>query len=637
MKALRSLACAAALVLALAVPGSAALADVSDDPSQPKAAAAETCAGSVTSVAWRDGTHVTNGTYVSDASGLVRADLTWTAPATASSGDSFTLTLPAELENRGPSSFDLTAPDGVVVGRATWSGKTLNFVLSEYADTYGDITGSAWVTLGWDRSQVDEAGGDYTLTFTSCGQSFQLPGTYVGPGPSGVDQSSGKTGVYDADMSSSRWSIYVGTTAQDVYEPLVVEDVGGEGLTMTCDGAKIYDRTPYPYTEVVYDNEIDSNRWSCTETAGGGVRIVFSPMADGRYQPAHESLQIDLRAAVGPEVADLDELVNTATISVAEDGEPATVVGRVELPNSGGTGSGHRASFTIEKVTTGTAAPADASYQFSYKCLSADFIDMPAIQAGQTTTTVTTKSSATCQIVEKNLPEDVSVSYEVDGATATPIENGVSLTFPIDAAATVKIVATNAFPDEPIVEPTTEPTVEPTTEPTVEPTTEPTVEPTTEPTVEPTTEPTVEPTVEPTTEPTTEPTVEPTTEPTVEPTTEPTVEPTTEPTVEPTVEPTTEPTTEPTVEPSSEPTVKPSSEPTVEPSSEPTVEPTAEPSAGTTPGVTAPSPGQPSTPAAKTTPRAKLAKTGAGTTSLAMVAAVLLFAGISATVARRRA
>ncbi|MBE6483011.1 MAG: hypothetical protein E7Z94_11690, partial [Actinomyces ruminicola] len=120
MKALRSLACAAALVLALAVPGSAASADVSDEATQSRAAAAETCAGSVTSVAWREGTHVSNGTYVSDASGLVRADLTWAAPATASSGDSFTLTLPAELENRGPSSFDLTAPDGAVVGQATW-------------------------------------------------------------------------------------------------------------------------------------------------------------------------------------------------------------------------------------------------------------------------------------------------------------------------------------------------------------------------------------------------------------------------------------------------------------------------------------------------------------------------------------
>ncbi|MDO4901860.1 Ig-like domain-containing protein, partial [Actinomyces sp.] len=462
MKALRSLACAAALVLALAAPSAAsAAADNTVGDAAETDTVAATCAGSVTSVAWRAGTHVSNGVYVSDASGLVRADLAWTAPATASSGDSFTLTLPAELENRGPSSFDLTAPDGGVVGRATWSGKTLNFVLSEYADTYGDITGSAWVTLGWDRSQVDDAGGSYTLTFSSCGRSFQLPGTYVGPGPSGVDQSSGKTGLYDADVSSSRWSIYVGTTAQDVYEPLVVEDVGGEGLTMTCDGAKIYDRTPYPHTEVVYDHEIDSARWSCAQTAGGGVRIVFNPMVDGRYQPAHESLQIDLRADVGPEVADLDELVNTATISVAEDGEPATVVGRVELPNSGGTGSGHRASFTVEKLTSGTAAPADASYQFSYKCLSADFIDLPAIQAGQATTPVTTKSSSTCQIIEKDLPEDVSVSYEVEGATATPIENGVSLTFPIDAAATVKIVATNVFPDEPTPEPTVEPTTEP--------------------------------------------------------------------------------------------------------------------------------------------------------------------------------
>ncbi|MBE6482765.1 MAG: LPXTG cell wall anchor domain-containing protein [Actinomyces ruminicola] len=78
-------------------------------------------------------------------------------------------------------------------------------------------------------------------------------------------------------------------------------------------------------------------------------------------------------------------------------------------------------------------------------------------------------------------------------------------------------------------------------------------------------------------------------------------------------------------------------EPTVEPTTEPTVEPTTEPSAGTTPGVTAPSPGKPSSPDAKSTSRAKLAKTGAGTTSLAAVAAVLLLAGISTTVARRRA
>ncbi|MDU0349291.1 Ig-like domain-containing protein [Actinomyces sp. MRS3W] len=565
MKALRSLACAGVLALAAMTPGAVALSDVGHaDTAAPIAdssvgeptdvapvyqaaalddsAAQATCAGSITSVTWREGTHVSGGVYESDASGLARADLTWTAPASASAGDSFTLTLPDELENRGPSSFDLTAPDGTVVGTATWSGKTLNFVLSEYADTYGDITGTAWVTLGWDQSQVDSSGASYTLSFDSCGQTFNLPGTYVGPGPSGVDQASDKTGVYDADTSSAMWVVYVGTTTQDVYEPLIVEDLGGEGLTLTCDGATIYDRTPYPHNAVVYDHEIDSSRWSCTETSGGGVRIVFSPMADGRYQPAHESLAIQLNAAVGPEVADLDELVNTATISVAEDGEPTTVVGRVELPNSGGSGSGHRASFTIEKLTTGSAAPEDATYQFSYKCLSADFIDLPAIQAGEVTTPVTTKSSATCQIVEKDLPEGVSVSYKVEGATATPTENGVSLTFPVDAAATVTIVATNAFPDEP------EPTPEPTDEPTPEPTDEPTPEPTNEPTMAPT------------------------------------------------------------------------------------------PNTGATPGSPTPPAAQPSTgPASTPTSHGKLAKTGASASSLVAIAAALVLAGVSVSVARKRA
>src|SRR5580765_4603060 len=100
----------------------------------------------------------------------MRLDLTWAVPDSASGGDTFTLTLPPELDSV-TSGFNLLAPDGSVVAVAKVVGQVVTFTLTSYADTHFDVHGTAFFSVRWDQ-QNSPTSGPVDLAFTTSTQVF---------------------------------------------------------------------------------------------------------------------------------------------------------------------------------------------------------------------------------------------------------------------------------------------------------------------------------------------------------------------------------------------------------------------------------------------------------------------------------
>jgi Bacterial Ig domain len=100
----------------------------------------------------------------------MKLNLTWAVPDSASGGDTFTLTLPPEL-NAVTNGFNLLAPDGSVVAVAKVVGRVVTFTLTNYANTHNDVKGDAFFSVRWDASNTPTEG-PYQLDFTTSTKVF---------------------------------------------------------------------------------------------------------------------------------------------------------------------------------------------------------------------------------------------------------------------------------------------------------------------------------------------------------------------------------------------------------------------------------------------------------------------------------
>lgn len=427
-----------ALLLALALPMSFGT----------NAARATGCAGEVSAFSFAPGAHVVDGRFRSGADGLATVRFAWAVDPAAEPGNRFTLDLPNELTAVSSKDMILTAPDGSEVARGTWSGKTATFTLSEYAREHGRISGTAYFSVAWDRGSIGPDSESRNLEFRGCRGAGSLDGDFVASGPAGNAQANAKVGVLDRDGASTRWNIYVETASHDQYHPLIIEDRGGEGFELSCAKASVMNRTPISGGPID-DTPISTDRWRCEENGRGGLRFTFLPLSDGRYLAAGESLMIGVEGPTTPTMAELDALVNTATISNGPEGALQSVEGRIELPTAGGEGSGHRASFSVTKRVEGPEPTTGAAYAFEYRCRGDRFVVLDSVSAGSTSRTISTHSAATCEVREASVPEGTSVSFAVSGVRSEAIENGVRLFMDRDAVSTISITATNTFPTPP--------------------------------------------------------------------------------------------------------------------------------------------------------------------------------------------
>ncbi|WP_069286900.1 DUF5979 domain-containing protein [Corynebacterium pseudotuberculosis] len=421
-------------------------------PSVPSADAAE-CKGEISNIQWKDTTHIKDGVFVGSYGDGADIQFDWKVDPGAKSGDQFTLKLPNELMRLGIKDLTLTAPTGEEVAKGTWDAttKTWTFTLTDYANTHGDISGTAFFTVQWDRRHTT-ANTTYPLNISGCRGNGILNGKTPEEGIGGVGQVSGKVGGYDSRTDTVRWNIYVGTaTDSDVYSPVVIKDIGNPQLLVRCSDVKVKDRTPFPHT-AIRDTPLDSSKWTCEES-NGGVIVRLVPDQHGRYLMRGQSLLIELETAITDDTSRI--ITNKATIENAPDGTKE-VVAEVDRGDAGGVGQGFQGNVKIEKEAVGDTAP-DKSHKFEFDYTCGNTKQPISVASGETSNTFTQKSSSTCTITEKNVPEGVKVKFEVidEGtgkpAYTVPTNNGITVKFNRNSSTTLKIKATNTYPDKPKV------------------------------------------------------------------------------------------------------------------------------------------------------------------------------------------
>ncbi|MGV4325060.1 Cna B-type domain-containing protein [Trueperella pyogenes] len=414
----------------------------------PQAAqAAQKCVGQVSNFHWKSG----QSEFIGHAPGneIARVEFDWSVNPGANPGESFSVTLPDELEIRDSEDIILRSPEGFPVAEGTWSGKTVRFTLTEYADDFGHIKGNAFFTVAWDSHHVSP-GKSYSLNFRSCGHvAGTLKGKVLQTGPGGDLQTNGKTGIGDWDKNKVRWAVFIASAQEkDVYSPVQVIDQGGAGYSLTCEGLVIKNRN-LTIPGSPQDHPIASERYACHEDGKGGIRVTMNPLSDGRYIANTENLMIEFSGKLLPGYKELDELVNTAQLTGTPTGD-TEVRYAIPVPGAGGEGSGKRVAFSLRKMVEGNGN-VKAKYDFSYKCRGDEFIPFAQLSNGEISKTVHTRSSATCYIREDNLPEGAAVSYSIlnpdSGATVTMEKGLAKLEFVPDSKVMVQLVATNKFPE----------------------------------------------------------------------------------------------------------------------------------------------------------------------------------------------
>ena len=418
-------------------------------PRVPSAGAAE-CKGTVSDLQWKPNSTIQNGIFVGNYGESADVQFNWKVDSDANPGDQFTLKVPDELVRLGRKDLSLYSSDGEEVAKGTWNEgtKTWTFTLTDYARTHGDISGTAFFSVQWDRTKTT-ANTSYSLYFSGCQGGGTLNGKTPEEGIGGLEQTTWKTGVYDSVKDNVRWGVFVGTASDDVYSPVVIKDIGNPQLLIRCADVKVNDRTPYPHT-AINDTPIDPKRWTCEES-NGGITVRMVPDVYGRYLTRGQSLLVEIESAITDDSARY--IKNKATIENAPDGTEE-VEAQVDRGDAGGVGEGFQGNIKIQKETVGDTAP-DKSHKFEFDYTCGTSTQTISIAAGETSNTFTQKSSSVCSITEKNVAEGVGVKFEVTDegtgqpAYTVPIQNGVTVKFNKNSSTNLKVKVTNTYPNKP--------------------------------------------------------------------------------------------------------------------------------------------------------------------------------------------
>ncbi|AKS12529.1 DUF5979 domain-containing protein [Corynebacterium pseudotuberculosis] len=438
--------------LAISIAGIIALifTSVVASPLVPLARAENTCVGTISGLKWHSSYHLNGDVFEGGYQDTEDVEFQWSVDRDAKSGDSFTLQIPEQLRPI-KNTMELLSPDNQVVAKGTYSASTKKwtFVLTDYADKNGDISGSAWFTVAWDRN-LSSPNTSYSLEFNGCRGSGTLNGKTPEEGAEGVFQASGKTGILRDGGEKASWAIYVATAHNESYKPLVIRDKGGDGFVLTCDQAKVFNRTPYPYTEI-RDTEIDKNRWSCVSDGERGIVISMKPDSEGRYLYEKESLMIQVESTVSP--FHPRRLINKVDLENAPDQE-SHIEGEIDTGGAGGVGAGFQAKLRVKKEVKGEKAPSsDTLFDFTYTCGSEK--KEISVKSGEVSAQETNKSSAICELIEKKVDPDAKVTFKVETTSGSPVyteetKDGIRIAFNKNSETEVLVTAINTYPDNPL-------------------------------------------------------------------------------------------------------------------------------------------------------------------------------------------
>jgi uncharacterized surface anchored protein len=271
----------------------------------------------------------------------MQLDLTWAVPDTSNSGDTFTLKLPGALSST-TTSFDLLAPDGSVVAKATVVNGLVTFTLTNYVDTHNNVHGSAFFAVRWSKAESSVTG-PVSLDFTAGSEVFHDVVTKTGTGTTAPRTSPHKSGFWTN----------VGTVT------------GTDALTWTLDSGS------GPFTTAKFTDHLSAGqtydcstlRFRLLKIDGTGAITSISTLPASKVLSSSCTTS-SLTATLGPAVAgqvlrvtymttvtdpNLTTYSNSADINIGGT-KTSTVSSSVKVQKAGGSGSG-------STPTTSSASP----------------------------------------------------------------------------------------------------------------------------------------------------------------------------------------------------------------------------------------------------------------------------------------
>ncbi len=265
----------------------------------------------------------------------VHVDIDWAVSDSAASGDTFTLTLPPELDATADG-FDLKSPDGETVATAEIVDDVATFTLTGYADSHDNVAGTAYFTSKFNQDEID-FNADNPVTFTVNDTTEFTDSVYIGAGV--IDRGkSRKFGFWSEQDERAMWGV---EAVKGPWPSVTITDTVGAGMAMDCDSVAVESSAEWNEVgELQNVQAVSADRYEVVSCTADELVLRVDDVAQD------EVIRMYVAADVSGDP--LDEYTNKAV--VAAGSESATVSGSLPRSDAGGDGGGD--TPTTEPTTT---------------------------------------------------------------------------------------------------------------------------------------------------------------------------------------------------------------------------------------------------------------------------------------------
>lgn len=268
------------------------------------------------------------------ADGYVRVEVTWAAPATARPRDTFTVSLPRELEPVDGASFAVRDGHGAPVATARVTGHLVEFTFTDEIAGRTGVTGSTWITARLvDRSRQRAS---VRLAFGAPGATFDASLDVADETPrdrsatATKDQRWVRAARSRGPREAIAWTIAAPRlTPQTAGAPVTFVEEPGPGQAIDCPAARLRWATRN-ITAPDDAGPVVATRQSTSCTPQRLVAVVQSTRADAgripylagtstRTDATHATDATDPTDATGTTGTPLERYANNGTVTIGTD------------------------------------------------------------------------------------------------------------------------------------------------------------------------------------------------------------------------------------------------------------------------------------------------------------------------------
>lgn len=447
------------------------------------AASANGCGGSDFNATWDSGS-VEGGKFVGRAGQSATFKVTWNVPRTVKPGETYTVTIPDEVQILGaPDAIEARDPQGAVVATGRWNGKTVTFSYSDYVSKKENVWVSFHQEVTWDNrfntQNVDE---DFPrMTFKDrCGSTAYLGGRFLGT-PSGIIPGAGKSGYFpfQADSNSDglggydklkviEWSIYTtGYLAPhqdgnqwlswDNPDYFLIEDKIPAGQRLVCTSAGKLVTAPTVRWATALNDLLEEVSPSVAKAECDVAANTFKVTLDMRKERQRKGDHIVVKMfTVTDDAIPGKTYDNVAKVTASRYGgqeapqktENEEYLGQAKRAGWGAEGEGEEGygDIALKKDVVGVDSALNKKYVFNVSCLGRA-TERVELKSGEYRYIKRIPKGTQCTVTEVDPPQingtAPTVSYTVDGQAMEKVQ------FIIQNRATVHVQAVNTYTQPP--------------------------------------------------------------------------------------------------------------------------------------------------------------------------------------------